>query len=320
MKSDKLIDAIGEIRTDLIQDAETARRKKRNPKRVFLIAAVLTALLVGTAGAEIQSGVVSNLLAPIYGASQSQIIDDIGVPLDASVTVNGYTVTAEAVIGDRHNISVVCSLQREDGAPLADGLYFEDRGNSFLLGSGGGSGSSKMSEDGTKQYIIESWNSELPLLFRHNATMEFHDLVQETEEGGEPALVAEGTWTLRFNARYRDTTRKVPIEKGLTVTDTEGYSYEIKKVLLSQVGIHMDLIAPNTLKTGGWLMKEFKAALIRQDGTILETRGESKGGGGDDGADTFKAHYDATFEEPIEWEDIRAIQICDTEIPVEFVE
>lgn len=164
MKSEKLMDAIREIRADLIQDAETGRRKKRNPKRVFLIAAALTALLVGTAGAEIQNGVVSNLLAPVYGASHSETVDDIGIPLVVSVTVNGYTVTAEAVIGDRHNISVVCSLQREDGAPLAEGLYFEDTGNSFLWG--GGRQSYEMNEDGTKQYMIETWSSEFPLLFR----------------------------------------------------------------------------------------------------------------------------------------------------------
>lgn len=317
MKSERLFEAIGEIRSDLIEDAEkNTGHKKRNPKRIFLIAAALTALLIGTASAEIQSGLVSNLLAPLYGMAQTKIVDDIGIPIDASTTVNGYTLTADAVIGDRYNIAIVYTLQREDGAILPANIHFEDDGNSFMWASGGGSLYDEMSEDGTKKYIVQTWNSELPFLFRHNVESNFYNLVVGTDDPEKKELVAEGTWTLRFNARYKDTTQNIPIQKDLEVTGIEGNQYQIHKILISKVGIHMNLIAPNTLKKDKTIMKDFTVSIVLQDGTIIEIGNANKGGGGDSDATTFKAHYTASFDEPLPPENIKSIVICDTEIPV----
>lgn len=41
----------------------------------------------------------------------------------ASVTVNGYTLTADAVIGDRYNIANVYTLTRDDGQPSGERLF-----------------------------------------------------------------------------------------------------------------------------------------------------------------------------------------------------
>lgn len=316
MKSERLFEAIGEIRSDLIADAEkNTGYKKRNPKRIFLIAATLTALLIGTASAEIQSGVVSNLLAPLYGMAQTEIVDDIGIPIDASTTVNGYTLTADAVIGDRYNIAIVYTLQREDGAPLPERLYFKENYNSFMDSSGSTQMDSEMSEDGTKQYITQIRKSKRPFLFRHNVEASFYDLAVDTGELAEDKVLVEGTWTLRFNARYKDTTQNIPIQKDLEVTGIEENQYQIQKILLSQIGIHMDFMVPNTIKKEKFPMTDFIVSIVLEDGTVIETSG-NKGRSGDLDDPTLKAYYTASFDKPLPLEKVKSIVICDTEIPV----
>ncbi|MCI9118782.1 MAG: DUF4179 domain-containing protein, partial [Flavonifractor sp.] len=77
------------------------RRKGRRHMKPLIAAAAVLLVLAGAVGAEASSGEISNLLAPLYGGSQTALVDSIGVPLNASVTDNGYTLTAEAVLGDR---------------------------------------------------------------------------------------------------------------------------------------------------------------------------------------------------------------------------
>ena len=54
----------------------------------------------------------------------------MGVPVGASDTHNGVTITADAIIGDAYSYAVVYSIAREDGQPLAEDL--EPLGNGVL--------------------------------------------------------------------------------------------------------------------------------------------------------------------------------------------
>lgn len=320
MKTDPLIDAIGEIRSDLVQDAEEPRKsfRLRKVRKCLLTAALAAVLLVGTASAEITSGTVSNLLAPLYGGAQTEIVDNIGIPVGVSATVEGYTITADAVIGDRYNISVVYTLTREDGKPLPEGiLSFADHSNSVQRGSGGGYLSHERSEDGLSLQMVEEWTSSAASRIHRNATVVFQNLVSYDGETGEYHTLVEGNWELKFTIRYKDTTVEVPVHE-LNVTGETGYEYQIHELFLSPLGIHMELTAPNTI-TGdahSSLMPDFTVSVLLTDDTVVELTHSNRGGGGDQSKPTIKAHYGSRFEEPIPLDTIASLVVCNQTIPV----
>lgn len=61
---------------------------------------------------------------------QTELLDWMGVPVGASDTHNGVTITADAIIGDAYSYAVVYSIVREDGQPLVEDL--EPLGNGVL--------------------------------------------------------------------------------------------------------------------------------------------------------------------------------------------
>lgn len=300
-----------------------ARPRRRRLGRTFLVLAAAVALLTLTVSAEVTAGTVSNLLAPLYGGAQTELVDSIGYPVDASVTVNGYTLTAEAVIGDRYNMAMVYTLTREDGEPIPQGAHFEDSENSFHRGSGGGY--VEYVREGLPDnqiQLVETWTGSGTLPFLRNVRAVFRDLVLY-QEGEERTLLAEGEWELKFTARYRDATVSVPVDD-LTVTGSEGKSYQLRKIQLSPLGVHMDLIAPNDLPKLGEppehamrLLDDFTVSLQLSDGTILPVGDANRGGGGSADDETIKAHYGALFDQPIPLEDISALIICGTQVPVD---
>ena len=98
---------LGDVDEQLVCAARPERmRRRRIPP--LLLAAVLALLLAGFS--EATRGSVSNLFAPLYGSSRTEIIDGVGRPVNASAAAGGYTVTAEAVVGDRYNFAIVYTL------------------------------------------------------------------------------------------------------------------------------------------------------------------------------------------------------------------
>lgn len=305
--------------------------RRRRPLKLAAVLAAVLALLLGTAGAELADGAVSNLLAPLYGGAQTEIVDSIGHPVDASATVNGYTLTADAVIGDRHNIAVAFTLSRDDGQPIPKGLTFDDwESNAFDLspfgGGGGGYGSEERDpEHPDRMRLTYQWTLSGPILLR-NFKLTARDLTVHDYENMSSQVVAEGEWDLSFTLRYRDATVSVPVDS-LTVTGPEGGEFEIKKLELSPVGLHIDAVAPNAYFGLGpddppdpfaSVMPGFQVLLRLADGTEVDmNRNCNVSGGGSSDAATIKTTYDSFFDSPIPLEDIEAVVICGTEVPIE---
>lgn len=310
------------------QALESTPKRRRVPLRTALIAAAVFALLVGAAGAELSAGAVSNLLAPLYGAARTELVDAVGCPVGASVSVNGYTLTAEAVVGDRYNIAVVYTLTRDDGQPIPDGTHFRDRDSNALelpLFGGNGGGAATTEPDEMRPdclHIVERWSSAAPLLWR-GYEVTARDLVVFDQETESYETVAEGEWTLKFTLRYEDATVTLPVNS-LTVTGTEGKEYTLQNVELSPVGIHIDLLAPNEPHSvdnpsgPGWPLPDFEGNYLRlSDGTTVDLdRNRSMGGGGSEDAPAIKAHYGVFFDQPIDLSEVEAVVLCGTEIPV----
>ena len=93
--------------------------------KIASVAACLLCVLTLTAEAAGIPTPVSRWLGPIFGnrVAQTEVIDSIGIPLDAYDTDNGITIRAEAVMGDAYNTAILFSITRDDGEPiLPDGI------------------------------------------------------------------------------------------------------------------------------------------------------------------------------------------------------
>lgn len=256
--------------------------------------------------AEMTSGYVSNLLAPLYGRARTELVDDIGVPVNAKATAGGYELSADAVIGDRYCMAMVFSLRRTDGAAIDPDLHFDSIERKWRT-SGGGSGSYRISEDGKSLNYIEQWNFSSRAFPHRKVDIVFSDLVD-----GEGNPVATGDWALNFTARYKDTTVSVPVFH-LSVTDMEGNDYQIQKLLLSPLGVHIKAKAPNPFPDGPNTepyMQQFRVALRLVNGTLITLEDHHCGLRGDFSKAAVNANWGSMFDEPIPLENIKAIEIC----------
>ena len=99
--------------------------RHRPKRRLTLVAACLAACLVvgGGGGVAVAAGVLPNpadVLSDVFGGApaETELLNEVGRPIGASATSNGVTVTAEAVVGDRSNFTVVYDVEFDDPSVL----------------------------------------------------------------------------------------------------------------------------------------------------------------------------------------------------------
>lgn len=329
MNENLLYDAIGDVREDWILDAEQAHGKKSRGLGGRILAACLALVVLALpVHAEYDNGYVSNLLAPLFGYAQTELVDSIGVPINASVEVGEYLLTAEAVIGDRYNVAIVYALTRQDGGTILRNLQFSFWEISHLFGSGGGTLKHQRSKDGKTIHIIQeytgqqglSWTNRL--FFNRKVTVTFADLIQDFGPEREEKLILEGEWALSFTIRYQDTTRRIPF-RPIEVTDDVGNTYLLKRGYISPIGIHLDLTSPNfnkDYKKASSLIQPFceSIVLVLKDGSQIPMEDFNFGGSSKGNSDTMDANYGAMFSTPIPLDNMEALIVCGVTIPLEL--
>ena len=316
----KLYDAITEIHDEYILDAENASKKRQSFRWKPLVAAVLVIVLLAIpVSAEVVNGYVSNLLAPLFGGAQTEIVDKIGKPIGATVTADGYTLTADAVIGDQYNVAIVYTLSRDDGQPIPEGTHFAEWDTDIIWGaSGGGSLTQvKNEEDPSKLHFIESWSRESPLIGRYVSA--YFSELEIYNENGEDIPIADGPWELKYTLRYEDTSVNIPVN-ALKVTDTNGKNYQINKILISNVGLRLEGVIFDPQWRGEPPFGAFEVCVRTKDGTDTLLEDTNAGGGYSVGDKTAKFHFNAMFEIPFELKEIDALIICGTEYSVSITE
>ena len=310
--------AIGDVRDSFLEEAESVLvRKKSYLFRRLAAACVALLLLALPVGAQVHNGYVSNLLAPLYGGAQTEIVDSIGVPLNASVTVGDYTLKAEAVIGDRYNLAIVYSLSHVEGRELSEWIRFDGwestgaRGNSGYLNH-------QLSEDRKTMYLTEQRTGNQRLfLFKRDYQVEFTDLVIFGRGEEEDVLVQEGLWQLRFSIRYEDTMETVWRGKQ-RVTGSFGDVFTIRKIELSPLGLHVEMDAPyayyDHLFQG---QQEVAVSLLLKDGTTIPIEDFGGGGHGKEKTQIHDWTLRAMFDTPVPPDQVQSVVICGREFPVE---
>ncbi|MDO4442359.1 MAG: DUF4179 domain-containing protein [Slackia sp.] len=229
----------------------------------FVAAAGLAgALLIGSAGAIAATGAlttVNGLIDDIFNGApaSTEIVDAIGRPIGASASCNGITVTADAVVGDRWNYVVVFSIARDDGKPFdvtpnENGtlpLMFDGPSGihvDWMVAGGGGIHFYDADPDDNAVQMVQSMSADTfggKSIIGNTARVHLENLYA-LDDSGERRLVAEGSWDIKFEMNYDDTTIDLP--SGFSV-DYNDLSADIESAAISPIGITVDYTAHDVM-------------------------------------------------------------------------
>lgn len=227
-----------------------------------LAAAIATiAIVLGLGGIAYATGGFMNVpqfVSHLFGGESAtvEIVESIGRPVGVAQSVNGVTVSADAIIGDRHNIAMVFSVSKDDGTPfefetLEDGLipmsFSSDLHVSLpIFSSYGATGSSYFYDADPTDNAIQlvetrtyesDGESEISLVGRM-LTVNFSDLTYY-EADGSSTVVAPGSWKLSFPLNYEDTTRA--LAAGQTI-EVNGMPATIEQLSISPIALHVTYV------------------------------------------------------------------------------
>ena len=260
----------------------TSRRKRRLP---IAAAVAALALAMGIGGVAYAAGGLVNVpqfVQHLFGADNAkvEIVESIGRPVGIAQTVNGVTVSADAIIGDKTNVAVIFSISKDDGTPfefdtLDDGLIPMGFSDDFdvslpLFGGYGATGSSYFYDEDPSDNAIQlvetrsyesDGDSDLSLIGRM-LTVHFSDLTYYGET--ESTVVAPGSWTLSFPLNYEDTSRSLETGQGFEVN---GMPATIDQLDISPIALHMSYTVDQSVE---WTTQE-SGRLSEEDSKLMDS-------------------------------------------------
>lgn len=303
-------------------------------------------LSVGVAGATGVLGEVGERFSALFGpATQTEVIDQIGYPIGASVTADGITITADAIVGDTYSYAIVYSISREDGQPLVsqetlDGseeyegrlpLSFESydlrpTGPLAFLSSGGGGGFSHFYDaDPTDNAIqfVAFWTSDTPIRSGKVSTT-FRGLYDTTDNYANKTLLAEGPWTLDFTMDFEDSSMDLPAGQAIQVS---GMDATLDRITLSPLSIMVEYTvhqqAPEAERQNGQEdaandpyapFRDLPVTLTYTDGSTLELKNATTSASSSGGK--TKCTMGIIFDSIRPLEEVASVTVGDVVIPV----
>ncbi|MDO5142577.1 MAG: DUF4179 domain-containing protein [Eubacteriales bacterium] len=237
-------------------------RRKRT-RRLPRIAAVgvAAALVLGVgAGATGVLKTAGEAFAGVFGpTADTEIIDKIGRPVGAHDTDNGVTITADAIIGDKYHYAITYSIEKEDGTPfdldltqtVGAGLLpltFADEDTTLVGYRGGAHGSAYFYDadptDNAIQYVETREVSDDTARGR-TVRARFRDLRAYDEQMQQMRVVAPGSWSLKFDLDFEDTSIDLPA--GQTI-DLNGMTATIDQITLSPLALRVDYTVDSEIR------------------------------------------------------------------------
>lgn len=288
-------------------------------------AALAGALCLGAAA----SGVLkpaAQAFGAVFGTTpaQTEIIDRIGRPLDARATVDGVTVQADAIIGDTYSYAIVYSIYREDGQPItADPDPNRDGALALRFGDwdtdvghmGGMHGTAWFFDedpaDNAVQFV-QLLTADAPLE-PGTATVRLTDLKQGI--GEDAALLAEGSWELRFDFAFEDSSLELPGGQSFTVN---GASAVLNSVAVSPLSLRIDYTVETGLSSSSGTADSTPTPqpvfLTLTDGSRIDLTGF--GGGVRPEGDSLRCELSGVFDQILPLDTIESITIGEVTLPV----
>ena len=228
----------------------SAQTSRRRWKRSAVAAVAAVACLCVGAGAVGVTKLASDTFSPVFGSAETEIVDKIGHPIGASATAAGVTITADAIIGDKHHYAIAYTIEKTDGsafdldanATVGNGvlpLTFEQQDTNIGL-MGGSHGSSYFYDadpsDNAIQFV-EMMTQDQPLK-PGTASVKFQDLSVYTDNDYRTSeTLAEGTWRLKFDFAFEDSSISLPAGQSFTLN---GMDATLDGVTLSPLSIQVD--------------------------------------------------------------------------------
>ena len=289
----------------LMEAAQATNNKKRVlPVRRLTAVGAAAALVLALGAGAAATGVlksVGEVFADVFGGApaQTEILDQIGYPVGAEDTVDGVTVTADAILGDTYSYAIVYTIAREDGAPLADGLTPDE--NSYLPLSfeqsdvdvghmGGMHGSSYFYDadpaDNAIQYV-ELRTADSPLEpGTAKASLENLSVFVDGDYSNKQTI-ASGKWSFRFQFAFENCGIQLPAGQTFHMNGMEATLNQVELSPLSflvEYTVHAPL-QESTSATGNELggatnaedqsqldraFRNLPLTLNRKDGTTLD--------------------------------------------------
>lgn len=287
-------------------------------------AAVLTgALCLGAAASGVLKP-VAQAFGAVFGTApaQTEIIDWIGYPLDASATVDGVTVQADAIIGDTYSYAIVYSIYREDGQPItADPDPNRDGALALRFGEwdtdvghmGGMHGTAWFFDedpaDNAVQFV-QLLTADAPLE-PGTATVHLADLKQGI--GEDAVILAEGNWELRFAFAFEDSSLELPGGQSFSVN---GEPAVLNSISISPLSFRIDYTVDTALQpeNNSTALTPQSVYLTLTDGSRIDLTGF--GGGVRPEGDSLRCELSGVFDQILPLDTIESITIGEVTIPV----
>ena len=225
--------------------------KVRSIRRTVAVGVAAALLMTMGVGAAVTLTPAGEVFASVFGGApaQTEIMDRMGVPIGASDTSGGVTITADAIIGDTYSYAVVYSIARDDGQPLAEDLtplgggdgplpLTFDQADTDIGMLGGSHGTAYFYDadpaDNAIQYV-EMMTADTPIE-PGTATATFQNLYLRGEDIQDRNLLAEGSWKIRFQFQFPDS--GVSLEAGQTFR-LNGMEATLDRVTISPLSIQV---------------------------------------------------------------------------------
>lgn len=313
----------------------TARRRHHGFSKFVAAAACLVSVLTISAEAAGIPTPVSGILAPIFGGTvaQTEVIDKIGRPVDASDTDNGITISADAIIGDEYNACIVFTIRRDDGtALLPDGVTAQQ----LTLGGICDVGFSKTGSSHGSAWFVDPvpGDNEIQYLYtissdeplnKGTCTVTF-DGLSYFSSSEESVPVLEGKWKFRFDVDYEDTS--VTLGSGETFQQ-DGLNFTITEIRVSPIAVQVSYEADSEVQwtnaPSGRLPEEdrrqmeryldnIQILLVKKDGSVIDM--SSSGGSIRPENGRSYCTKGGVLEEVIPLEELESIQVGGISFPI----
>ena len=318
--------------------------KVRSIRRTVTVGVAAALLMTMGVGAAVTLTPAGEVFASVFGGApaQTEIMDRMGVPIGASDTADGVTITADAIIGDTYSYAVVYSITRDDGRPLAEDLtplggvdgplpLTFDQSDTFIGMLGGSHGTAYFYDadpaDNAIQYV-EMMTADTPIE-PGTATATFQNLYLRGKDIQDRTLLAEGKWKIRFQFDFPDS--GVSLDAGQTF-QLNGMEATLDGVTLSPLSIQVDytvweeLVWDHQDQADGQMGEHDREQSYRffeslpvtvnfTDGTALDLTGNGGGIRPEDGKTVCQKGR--VFEEILDLSTVESVTVGDITLPVE---
>lgn len=227
------------------------------------------------------------------------------------LSISDYVFTVVNAVGDRHNMNIRYSLQHKSGSPIDPETHFETL-SSMPRQNAGGHISYSVSDDGTCIWIDEQWSSASSQKEGQYYTLTLKNLVLGQEQSGDHI---QGEWTMAFQADLVDETIELLHDK-INIDTAKQRSYQLSSVQLSPVGLHIELLAPDSdieKMTGVFS----PITIVFRDGkkvSLSDMHQSINGAKRKDGC--YSASCQLSLPKIMDISEIRGVVICGQAIPV----